>query len=94
MLIVTVNAIVGAVCCIFALNALKRGWPFLCIGWTALQSNARQPDARTNIYRRQAIAEGGRFFLGGVMWLVAGVSSGIIGLIFSWGALRMLYGIG
>lgn len=83
MLIVTINALFGAGCFFLAQRAFRRGWPFLRTGWTAVQANASQPDFRINVFRRQAISEGGRFLLGGIFWLATALISLIAALYFS-----------
>ncbi|MEZ4669206.1 MAG: hypothetical protein R3E39_14965 [Anaerolineae bacterium] len=83
MLIVTINAIFGAGCLFFAQRAARRGWPFLRTGWMAVQSNASQPDFRVNVFRRRAISEGGRFLIGGLLWLAAALVGFLLALYFT-----------
>jgi hypothetical protein len=83
MLIITINALFGAGCLFFTQRAFRRGWPFLRIGWTAVQASASQPDFRVNVFRRRAISEGGRFLLGGLFWLVAAGVGLVAALYFS-----------
>lgn len=91
MVLVTLNGAFGAGFLFFAMNALRRGWPFLRDGWLALQTQGSQPDARQNVERRRAISQGGRFFLGGLMWLVAAVISFAAALYFIIQAWTLMY---
>jgi hypothetical protein len=75
ILLVTVNAAFGAGLFFFAFRALQRGWPFLKTGWLMMQTQTSAPDFRTNVERRRAISEGGRFLIGGLLWLAAGLGS-------------------
>ena len=92
MLIVTINALFGAGSLFFAQRAFRRGWPFLRIGWMAVQANASQPDSRLNVFRRQAISEGGRFLLGGLFWLAVALVGLIAALYFSVLAWKGMFG--
>ncbi|MBN8619380.1 MAG: hypothetical protein J0L63_10775 [Anaerolineae bacterium] len=92
MLIATMNAIFGAACLFGAQRAFRFGWPFLRHGWLMLRVNAEQPDARMNVFRRAGIANGGRFLIGGVLWLVTAVLLLIGGVYFGVQAWLGLYG--
>jgi hypothetical protein len=94
MIAVTLNAIFGAGLFFFALNAVQRGWPYLRDGWMAVQTQASQPGFRQNVERRRLIAEGGRFLIGGIGWLGAGIGAFVASAYFSWQALRLIYGWG
>lgn len=94
MLLVTVNGIFGAGFLFFAMRALQRGWPFVRLGWLTMQEQTSHPDFRQNVERRRMISEGGRFLLGGLLWLSAGLVGVAVGLYFTLQAYQMLYGGG
>jgi hypothetical protein len=75
ILLVTLNAAFGAGLFFFAIRALQRGWPFFKAGWLMMQTQTGAPDFRINVERRRAISEGGRFLVGGLLWLAAGLGS-------------------
>ncbi|MBZ0291833.1 MAG: hypothetical protein K8L99_04625 [Anaerolineae bacterium] len=58
--------------------AFQRAWPLLQTGWLAIQAEVKKPDYRENVDSRRAISSGGRFLIGGVIWmLMALVSAGV-----------------
>jgi len=92
MLLVTVNAAFGAGFLFFAMNAIRRGWPFVRHGWLTIQTQTADPNFRQDVHRRRAIGEGGRFLVGGLLWLGAALGSGAAGIYFTIQALQMLNG--
>lgn len=94
MLLVTLNAIFGAAAFFLAQRSLQRGWPFVRIGWMAVQTQASHPDFRQNVFRRFAVSEGGRFLMGGLAWLLLGILSLIAGIYFTVLAYQGMYGGG
>jgi hypothetical protein len=84
MLIATINAIFAMGAFGIALQAFRKGLPFIRSGWNALQSQTDHPDFRHNVERRRAISDGGRFLLGGLLWLVTALIA--FGAILYFGA--------
>jgi hypothetical protein len=91
MLIATINAIFAMGAFGIALQAFRKGLPFIRSGWNALQSQTDHPDFRTNVERRRAIADGGRFLLGGLLWLVTALIAFAGALYFGAQAYSLLY---
>ena len=91
MLLGTVNAIFAFAAFMIAQRALLRGWPFAKTGWSAIRTQAQHPDVRQNVFRRMTASEGGRFFLGGVAWVVMGVLAALAGLYFMVQAYQILF---
>lgn len=91
MLLGMVNALFALAAFFLAQRALLRGWPFVKTGWLAIQTQAQHPDVRENVFRRMAASEGGRFFLGGIIWLLIGIGATLAGLYFMVQAYQGLY---
>jgi hypothetical protein len=91
MLLAAVNALFAMGALAIAMQAARKGLPFIRYGWTLLQIATSHPDYRVNVERRREVSEGGRFLLGGVFWLVVMVGMVIAALYFGGIALRMLY---
>jgi hypothetical protein len=94
MLLGTLNAIFATASFFLAQRSLKRGWPFIKIGWMAVQAHAGEPDVRENVFRRLAVTEGGRFLIGGLGWLLMGILALLAGIYFTVVAYQGLYGGG
>lgn len=92
MLAITLNAAFGAGCLFFALRAFRLGWPFLRDGWLAIRAQANQGAAPLNIEQRRLVSEGGRFLIGGVLWLGAGIIGALAGIYFTVQAYQLMYG--
>jgi hypothetical protein len=91
MLLATLNAIFAMGALTIALQAFRKGLPFLRSGWTTLQIQTQHPDFRTNIERRRAVQEGGRFLVGGILWLVISLVAFIAAVYFGVQAFTLLY---
>lgn len=87
MLLFTVNTVFAAIFLLAARGALRRALPFLRAGWSAIRTETQKPDYRVNITSRRVISEGGRFLLGGLVWLGIALGSAAYGLLFAWRAL-------
>ena len=92
MLLLALNAIFAGLFFNFARNTFKRAIPFLRTGWATISVETKKPDYRQNVESRQAISEGGRFLIGGMVWM--GITLGLIGLavFFAVEALRLYVG--
>ncbi len=91
MLAITLNAAFGAGCLFFAMRAFRLGWPFLRDGWLAVRTQAAQSDTPLNVEQRRLVSEGGRFLIGGVLWLGAGVIGTLAGVYFTVQAYQLMY---
>lgn len=89
MLLTTVHSIFAFIFLSFAFTALRWSQPLLLTGWYTIQAAVQHPDYRHDVESRQAISSGGRFLIGGIFWLVAGLVSGGIGLSFGWQVVRL-----
>jgi hypothetical protein len=89
MLLITLNAAFGAGFFFFAIRAVRQGWPFFKHGWLMVQTSA--PDFQSTIERRGAISEGGRFLIGGTLWMAAGLGSFLAAFYFTIQAWNLLY---
>ena len=78
MLLLALNAIFAGLFFNFARTTFKRAIPFLRAGWATISVETKKPDYRHNIESRQAISEGGRFLIGGIVWM--GLTLGLVGL--------------
>lgn len=92
MVMLTLNAVFAAGFASAGVNALRRGWPFLQHGWMLLRTHAGAADARIHVERRRGISEGGRFVVGGLLWLAASAGAFAFAFHFGWQALQTLYG--
>lgn len=90
MLLLVVNAFFSAAFFAGCRFALRRALPFLRTGWQAVAAQMQHADARTNVERRRAIAEGGRYLLGGGGWLVIALVAGGYTVFFTLETLRLL----
>ena len=91
MLIGSLNAIFAVAAFFLSRRSLMHGIPFIQTGWMAIQSQAGHPDVRENVFRRMTATEGGRFFLGGVGWILVGILALLAGIYFSIAAYQSLY---
>lgn len=83
----TINAIFATIFGTFTWNSLPRGWQFIRLGWLALQANADQPDADTNIERQRDMAQGSRYLLAGIAWMLGGLVSAGVATVFIYYAI-------
>ncbi len=89
MLLTTIHSIFAFIFLSFAVTALRRAYPLWLTGWYAIQAAVQHPDYRHDVESRRAISSGGRFLIGGIFWLLAGLVSGSIGLSFGWQVVRL-----
>ena len=73
MLLATLNAIFATGALAIAMQAVRKGLPFVRSGWTIIQAQTSHPDFRFNVERPRSISDGSRFLIGGLLWLVTGV---------------------
>lgn len=92
MLLAAINAIFAMGALTIAMQAFRKGLPFLRNGWTVLQTQTQHPDYRTNVERRRAINEGGRFLIGGILWLVMSLGAALAAAYFGIQAFTLIYG--
>jgi len=92
MLLLALNAIFAGLFLKFARDTFKRALPFLRIGWATISAETQKPDYRHNIESRRVISEGGRFLLGGIVWLGITVILVGFGLFFAYEAVRLYSG--
>jgi hypothetical protein len=90
MFLLTVNALFAAGAFAIAMQAMRKGLPFIRSGWDAIQTQIGHPDFRYNIERRRAISDGGRFLVGGLLWLVTALVAFAAAVYFGLEALRQL----
>ena len=83
MIISTLNAIFATAAFFLAQRGLQRGIPFVKMGWMAIETQTSHPDFRENIFRRLAISDGGRFLIGGLVWLLTAVIAFIAAIYFT-----------
>ena len=88
MFLLTVNALFAAGAFAIAMQAVRKGLPFIRSGWDAIQTQTEHPDFRYNVERRRAISDGGRFLLGGLMWLLTALIAFAAAVYFGLEALR------
>jgi len=91
MLLGSLNAIFAIASFFLARRSLERGWPFVKIGWAAIQSQAEHEDVRENVFRRMTASEGGRFFIGGVGWVTLSILAFLAGIYFTIVAYQTLF---
>lgn len=94
MILIILNSAFAVGLFFFSMRAVQQGWPFLKHGWLMMQTQTSDPDFRYNVERRRAISEGGRFLIGGIMWLVAGIGAFVAAIYFSLQAWNIMYGGG
>lgn len=70
MLLLTVNSLFALAFAAGTRFAWKRARLFLQAGWVIIDAQLRYDDYRQNVERRRAIAEGGRYLIGGGGWLL------------------------
>lgn len=90
MLLLTVNALFAMGAFAIALQAVRKGLPFIRSGWDAIQTQTSYPDFRYNVERRRAISDGGRFLLGGLLWLLTALAAFAGAIYFGSQAFAML----
>ncbi len=88
MFLLTVNALFAAGAFAIAMQAVRKGLPFIRSGWDAIQTQTSHPDFRLNVERRRAISDGGRFLLGGLIWLVTALIAFAAAIYFGLEAFR------
>jgi hypothetical protein len=91
MLLAALNALFAMGALTIALQAFRKGLPFVRYGWTVLQTQTQHPDYRTNVERRRAISEGGRFLVGGILWLMMSLGAVLAAVYFGLQAFTLLY---
>jgi hypothetical protein len=91
MLLAAVNALFAMGAFTIALQAFRKGLPFVRNGWIILQTQTQYPDYRTNVERRRAVQEGGRFLIGGILWLVMSLGALLAAGYFGAQAFTLLY---
>ncbi len=91
MLLGSLNAIFAMAAFFLSRRGLERGWPFIKTGWLAIQSQAEHGDVRENVFRRLTASEGGRFFLGGIGWLIIAILALLAGIYFTIVAYQTLF---
>jgi hypothetical protein len=77
------NLVFAAICFVSAWRALRRGLPFIRLGWQAIDAAVQRPDYRSNVESRRTISEGGNFLIGGLLWLLIGLLGAGIGVFFA-----------
>lgn len=82
MIDIFLNALFAWLFGMTARYALPRGYYSLRGGYSLIALHAKEPDARTNVERRQAINQGTLFLLGGLGWLLAGLFSAGLTVFF------------
>ena len=88
MFLLTVNALFAAGAFAIAMQAVRKGLPFIRSGWDAIQTQTGHPDFRYNVERRRAISDGGRFLLGGLLWMVTALAAFAAAIYFGLEAFR------
>jgi hypothetical protein len=91
MLLATLNAIFAMGALGISVQAFRKGLPFIRSGWDTIQTQTRYPDFRYNVERRRAISDGGRFLIGGLLWLVTALAAVIAAVYFGIQAYSLLY---
>lgn len=91
MLLATINAIFAMGALAIAMQAARKGIPFVRDGWRLIQSQTGHPDFRHNVERRRSISDGGRFLVGGVLWLITGAVALAAAIYFGVQAFSLLY---
>ena len=91
MLLASLNAIFATGALAIAMQAIRKGLPFVRSGWTIIQAQTSHPDFRYNVERRRAISDGSRFLIGGVLWLVTGAIALAGTIYFSIQAFSLVY---
>ncbi|MEO8608251.1 MAG: hypothetical protein ABI690_10235 [Chloroflexota bacterium] len=91
MLLASLNAIFATGALAIAMQAVRKGLPFIRSGWAMIQIQTSHPDFRYNVERRRAISDGGRFLVGGVLWLVTGAAALAGAVYFGIQAFTLLY---
>lgn len=81
MLLATLNAGFAIGALTIAMQAFRKGLPFLRYGWLLIQTGADAGDSDRNVERRHSVSEGGRFFLSGLLWL-GGALLASVGVIY------------
>lgn len=79
----TINGIFVFIFGTFAWNSLPRGWRFLKLGWSSLRNHTEQVDAEFNVERQREMSIGSNFFLAGIAWLIGGIVSAILTIMFT-----------
>ncbi|MBZ0287331.1 MAG: hypothetical protein K8I30_06935 [Anaerolineae bacterium] len=91
MLLATINAIFAMGALAIAIQAARKGIPFVRDGWTLIQTQTRHEDFRHNVERRRAISDGGRFLVGGALWLITGSAALAAAIYFGVQAFSIVY---
>jgi hypothetical protein len=91
MLLAALNAIFAMGALAIATQAVRKGLPFVRDGWTLIQTQTSHPDFRYNVERRRAISDGGRFLVGGILWLLTGAAAVAGAIYFGIQTYTLLY---
>lgn len=86
MLLLALNAVFAGLFFTFARSAYRRAIPFLGAGWSAIRG---EPDYHVNVESRRVISDGGRFLIGGMLWLASALFTIGFGFYFALEALRL-----
>lgn len=88
MLLAVVHAIFALICLWFARAAIRHALPFIRTGWQTIDAEVQKPDYRQAFASQQRISEGGRFLVGGIIWLLIGLVSLGAGILLAAQAIR------
>lgn len=91
MLLLTVNSLFALAFAAGTRFAWKRARLFLRTGWIAIDAQMQHDDYRHNVERRRAIAEGGRYLIGGGGWLVICIVAAGYTLFFVSETIQLLF---
>lgn len=90
MLLLTVNSLFALAFAAGTRFAWRRARLFLLTGWHAIDAQIQHDDFRHNVERRRAIAEGGRYLIGGGAWLLVALVGAGYTAFFTVETLRLL----
>ncbi len=94
MILIILNGAFAAGLFFFSMRAVRQGWPFLKHGWLMMQTQTSDPNFRQDVERRRSISDGGRFLIGGILWLAAGMAAFVAAIYFTIQAYTIMYGGG
>ena len=92
MLLLALNAIFAGLFFSFTRTAYRRGMPFLSAGWSAISVEVHKPDYRSNVESRHIISDGGRFLIGGLVWMGIALFTAGCGVYFAVQAVQLVAG--
>lgn len=78
----TINAIFATVFATLAWHSLPRGWRFLRLGWLAIRNEVANSDEETPPKQRYHMATQSNFLIAGLAWLIGGVLSAALTIMF------------